>query len=1499
MDLEAVSELFIADMSAFLAGLDEGIAKAAEFAGACGAAEERVTRMAETADAAAGLVAAAMSKATGSVGELAVAMKALDDKHVTVTADVSGMAAVAAEAGVLQRELADISGDLIMQTELLRGMDAALGVVRRDVADASADLMMQTGLLREIRDLLAESAMAAGVYNVTIRDAAARTAAAGAAGANGMRIWGTGIRLTGAAIHWLVAGTMEFLAVALPATAAGVAWAAVWLQGTANVVEHMNAVYTATEATANVFHTTAGQVVGLGDALQKAQDAANPDVYQALGGAIMLVRENAGGLATVGLQVGRIFDTFLAKLVYDFSAAGGSASMLHGLLAGMIPDLVQFGQVFGNIGHALFAFAAQMPGLARVLLAVLDGFTFLVKGVVDFTNSVRPLGFDLLTVAMGMEEFARWGGLLVGLMGRMGFATTALEGNFASVGGFFARFGSVALNLVRAPLLLASTAIAGVGNLLSRLPGVAGRAGAAIEVFGTEAGLAGAAMTTFGAVAVIAASVGLGILIDKLVTAKSQWQAFADAQQAAVSRASNLDVIGVIASRMAYLSSAAATAAAATAHFDGITMKATVGSHSWNEALAANQAELVSLGSQLGKVTGGAAYLAKTYGTSMTGAMAVADLAGVKLASGITGQGQAAAIARNKIADLMAGYQAMGQSASMVGHDVTMVGIASALAATKVTQLNQASDQFVAGVTGGTSALGGLAESIANIGKVTITSASALKGYNAASGLTFSQSAAQMRNFGQVGSQVWQNFDSALTGSGQQLADWMRTAGAMGAVSAPQMAQGMRDVVAQFVPFTRDSATARQTLLGFAQAQGLNVTSFGELLKSLKDSGAGEQDLQRLTEQITGKMADMSAVAQALGSSIGADLVGALNSARIAGSGLERAATGMAQAWGQAHQVNTQVIAGYTQTFNALLSVDHNTQSAKAAADAYAQSLGLTKGQIAELDGNLSALAPRLSGIAGAVQGVTRSMADARAAAQRLQAAIDAMHGKTIPIMIDIAQSGGGIHLPGGGGTRVTPGMAAGGTARRGWSWVGEEGPELMYMRGGEHVVPATQSRDLAALASLARNARGYAGGTASARQKAAASLLHSEISQLRGFIGSDTTVNSLAHDVSRIAIMLARIRSEEAHGTITAAEAGTLRAEADQLRGRARQHERAIEHSKAGQLARQMAGLARDTSAKDVRSGVRALLSEVRADFRAGDITGREETRLVRFLDHDNKRLQHLAGERGKLLARIKAADQYASAVQSTALQSASLSGIISAAGGGPVSSSYLLASMRIDLQAIRRFDSDIKRLEKLGLDRALLNQVIQMGPVQGDQVAQALINGPLSNIKSLNATESKVQAASKGLGRDAANMMFDTGRDAGHGFLKGLEDEQKSIERLMRKMARDMVRTLRRELRTHSPSEVTREIAHDLMDGFPAGIADRVPSVDSALRAAAGHVSSALGSAAGTGGGGAMRLELTIPVTVKLPNGKVLFKEVQTQSARVDRRNGTNRLSVTSGRG
>lgn len=70
---------------------------------------------------------------------------------------------------------------------------------------------------------------------------------------------------------------------------------------------------------------------------------------------------------------------------------------------------------------------------------------------------------------------------------------------------------------------------------------------------------------------------------------------------------------------------------------------------------------------------------------------------------------------------------------------------------------------------------------------------------------------------------------------------------------------------------------------------------------------------------------------------------------------------------------------------------------------------------------------------------------------------------------------------------RATPAFAGGtSNAPPGWAWVGEKGPELIHMRGGETVLPAEVSRQFTLLTAYQDEMYAYAGGTGNAASEAA-----------------------------------------------------------------------------------------------------------------------------------------------------------------------------------------------------------------------------------------------------------------------------------------------------------------------------------------------------------------------------------------------------------------------------
>jgi Transglycosylase SLT domain len=697
--------------------------------------------------------------------------------------------------------------------------------------------------------------------------------------------------------HWIVLGTAEILAVVLPATVALGSWFAVWLQGATNVYDHMTAVYGATEATANIFGETAGQAVGLGDALQKAQNAANPDVYQVLGAAVDLVREHFSDLAQVGLQVGQIFDTFAAKLVYDFSSAGGAGALMNNLLARMVPDLVELGQVFGGLGHELLILAGQMPGLAAVLLDLLSLF---IRGAVDVTTFLSKIGLfgvSIITAVIGIEEFMRWGGLLLGMLGAMGSGFDGFSTRFLS----FTRFQEVFTGLVSAiPGLFANAtqALADFAGKFEVLGGEEGPIASGLGALSTKIDSLTLGMGLWEAAIVVVAAVGLAILIDKIVTAQTAAQVFADKLQAAALAASNMDVLNTITDNVSKLNAQLApgatnarNAAYAVQQFGEVAGRYTGAVGGAQNATGTFSAALKQQGQDTQNVITGALYLADTYHTTLTGGMELATAANVKLVDGITGQGAAAFIARQQIADLVQGYESMGAPVTAVGNDILALGIQSGLAGTKVSGLEQAWQQFMTNLTGGEGGLAQFEVALGNIGTVAADNGKNLSTSTGQMTLSVQQFAAALKtNIGGTSSAAWNNFSQIVGSTAPQLINWFQTAGAEGAISGKNFTQAVATMVSQLLPFASESAAATAELSGLAQMAGGPATSNFQTLKGWVDQNkVSTKDYNDIVNNTTIAMSDMSKMAQNLGTVLQSEITNMMDTARLATSGADGA----------------------------------------------------------------------------------------------------------------------------------------------------------------------------------------------------------------------------------------------------------------------------------------------------------------------------------------------------------------------------------------------------------------------------------------------------------------------------------------------------------------------------------------------------------------------------------------------------------------------------------
>jgi hypothetical protein len=246
-----------------------------------------------------------------------------------------------------------------------------------------------------------------------------------------------------------------------------------------------------------------------------------------------------------------------------------------------------------------------------------------------------------------------------------------------------------------------------------------------------------------------------------------------------------------------------------------------------------------------------------------------------------------------------------------------------------------------------------------------------------------------------------------------------------------------------------------------------------------------------------------------------------------------------------------------------------------------------------------------------------------------------------------------------------------------------------------------------------------------------------------------------------------------------------------------------------------------------------------------------RVDDRLVTLVQSGNRRLQSLAGQRDSIAKRIADANKFAGELTSKARATGSLGSIVQADFFAP---SYVEKQMKKSLSQIKAFTANVTKLQKKGLSKNLLRQILEMGPEAGAQFAASLAGADKATIARFNKLQGQIGSASTKLGRTGADLLFDSGKKAGQGFLTGLKAQQKQIEQLMLKIAKGMQKAIRRALGIRSPSRVMATVGRMTVLGLQGGITRMVPAVDQAMARIASAVTSgaptALPTALGTGG-------------------------------------------------
>jgi phage-related protein len=101
------------------------------------------------------------------------------------------------------------------------------------------------------------------------------------------------------------------------------------------------------------------------------------------------------------------------------------------------------------------------------------------------------------------------------------------------------------------------------------------------------------------------------------------------------------------------------------------------------------------------------------------------------------------------------------------------------------------------------------------------------------------------------------------------------------------------------------------------------------------------------------------------------------------------------------------------------------------------------------------------------------------------------------------------------------------------------------------------------------------------------------------------------------------------------------------------------------------------------------------------------------------------------------------------------------------------------------RNFASNLRELQKMGLNDQLFNELVQAGVVAGGETAQALVDGGAETITEINTLFAEIDALGAGLGEQVATSLYGSGINMMDGLLAGIRSKQQELENTARTLA------------------------------------------------------------------------------------------------------------------
>jgi TP901 family phage tail tape measure protein len=214
-----------------------------------------------------------------------------------------------------------------------------------------------------------------------------------------------------------------------------------------------------------------------------------------------------------------------------------------------------------------------------------------------------------------------------------------------------------------------------------------------------------------------------------------------------------------------------------------------------------------------------------------------------------------------------------------------------------------------------------------------------------------------------------------------------------------------------------------------------------------------------------------------------------------------------------------------------------------------------------------------------------------------------------------------------------------------------------------------------------------------------------------------------------------------------------------------------------------------------------------------------KEGAQLEKLADYRDGVAKRLKKAQTNLTNLQKAWTQERDDVASSIMQGASVV-VQNQADGVSLTVGDVMANMQTQVAAATQFANELKALKDRGLSSDLLSQIAAAGVEQGGATAQALLGANSGQIAQLNQMQGQLSTSANSAGAVVADSMYKSGIAAANGLVKGLQSQEKAIDKQMLKIAKSMEKAIKHALGIKSPSRLFAEIGRFVTAGLVGGI-------------------------------------------------------------------------------